>query len=179
MRDWDFFLVPFAPSTRDVRLSLKVSLDREVLRLKYRVSGSEVGLVKTVEGPGGARRDELWTTTCFELFIGRPGRADYVELNMSANTDWNAYAFDRYREGMKRAASVKRSPVDGFRSTDTGLELSATVRLQDLAMSSPVELGATAVLEYVDGTKEYWALSHRGEKPDFHLRSSFTAQVRE
>jgi hypothetical protein len=47
----------------------------------------------------------------------------------------------------------------------------------DFPLLGPVVLGATAVVEYRDGTKDYWALAHKGEKPDFHVRESFVANI--
>jgi hypothetical protein len=41
----------------------------------------------------------------------------------------------------------------------------------------PWELGLSAVLEEKDGAKSYWALAHRGDKPDFHDAGCFTARL--
>ena len=40
-----------------------------------------------------------------------------------------------------------------------------------------LDLGASAVLEYTDGRRGYWALVHAGDKPDFHLRKSFVLRL--
>ena len=47
-----------------------------------------------------ARTDELWRSTCFELFLRFDDDERYVEFNFSPSTRWAAYAFDGYREGM-------------------------------------------------------------------------------
>lgn len=39
--------------------------------------------------------------------------------------------------------------------------------------SSDLNVGISAVIEDFNHGKTYWALDHRGEKPDFHLRESF------
>jgi hypothetical protein len=48
-----------------------------------------------------ARADDLWATTCFELFVRRPGERSYIEFNFSPSGRWAAYAFDDYREGRR------------------------------------------------------------------------------
>lgn len=48
-----------------------------------------------------SRADDLWRTTCFELFLRRPGAEGYLELNFSPSGRWAAYAFDGYREGRR------------------------------------------------------------------------------
>ena len=39
------------------------------------------------------------------------------------------------------------------------------------------QLGLSAVLEEVDGTKSYWALAHPEDKPNFHHPDCFAAQL--
>jgi len=139
------------------------------------------------------RRDELWKQTCLEIFIADVASEGYVEMNLAPSGDWNLYAFDSYRSGMR---PLPYSPgdsadplteagplVDSARSAD-GREWSwrgslrasgkcIAPELTRFLKAPSLVLGATAVLEYNDGTREYWALDHCGEKPDFHLRKSF------
>lgn len=44
------------------------------------------------------RTDELWRTTCFELFLRRPGQEGYLEFNFAPSGQWAAYGFDGYRQ---------------------------------------------------------------------------------
>jgi hypothetical protein len=83
---------------------------------------------------------------------------------------------------MKRASGVKTSPLKDARPSPprgptSSLELEGVLNLADFPLFGPLVLGASAVMEYQDGAKDYWALAHTGEKPDFHLRSSFTAGI--
>ena len=40
------------------------------------------------------------------------------------------------------------------------------------------QLGLSAILEEIDGTKSYWALAHPpGDKPDFHDPVCFAARL--
>src|SRR5690349_14172779 len=68
------------------------------LRVRWRIEGSQLLAVPPFAGKG--RADELWQTTCFELFLKPAGGSGYVELNLSPSERWNAYDFEAYRWGM-------------------------------------------------------------------------------
>ena len=176
MRSWDFFLVPYSGDSKGLKVGVHLEFERGEMRFRFGVEGS--GVKHAPYGVGG-RRDELWKTTCFEFFLAPATGTKYFEINMATSGDWNAYAFDSYRDGMRRAESVKRSPLQEVRASDDSLELRGRFVLSDFPLQGPVALGATAVVEYLDGTKDYWALAHTGDKPDFHIRSSFTALIQE
>jgi hypothetical protein len=61
---------------------------------------------------GILRGDELWQTTCLELFIGNPGATHYVEFNVSPEGAWNCYEFSDYRQGMQQSSRLELSAVD-------------------------------------------------------------------
>lgn len=125
-----------------------------------------------------SRRDELWRHTCLELFIAPVGGSGYLELNIAPSGDWNLYAFDSYRAGMRDAAVNEAPTLEFFKQSDREWLWRVSLNLEnepmDVALRGLLAVGATAVLEYRDGRREYWAIDHRGDKPDFHLRQSFT-----
>ncbi len=179
----DFSLTTFdnhqTPS--GVKIDLRLHRKGNDLMFKYRVSGSVLEL-SSIKWPDerremAARRDELWKTTVFEFFVAVDGQAGYIEMNIAPSGDWNAYAFSNYRAGMLPVASIAKTPLSSTSKDADSLALEGVIHLSDFQLVGPVVLGASAVLEYQDGRKEYWALAHRGEKPDFHLRDSFTAHV--
>ena len=46
-----------------------------------------------LDGPQqGQRRDELWTTTCFEAFLAIPDASRYWEINLAPNGNWAVLA---------------------------------------------------------------------------------------
>ena len=143
------------------------------------------GLVLPEPTASRKRKDELWKTTCLELFVGGIDRKAYVEMNLSPCGDWNIYAFDAYREGMRAVQAAREPLVKRELSTAkdlltwSGVLASAEAgdELGSILTSPGLVLGATAVLEYRTGTREYWALAHAGDKPDFHLRESFRLRL--
>lgn len=159
--------------------------------------------IPTLKPPAARRRqDELWKQTCLEIFVADAAFASsasegYIEMNLAPSGDWNLYAFDSYRSGMRplpclpgdSADPWSAGPLVGSTQSADGKERSWCGRLRasggehtsaepepELArvLKAPsLVLGAAAVLEYDNGEREYWALDHCGEKPDFHLRKSF------
>jgi len=121
------------------------------------------------------RTGELWRTTCFEAFLRPRGSDSYFELNLSPSGDWAAYRFDDYRSGMRDAQiDCKPDPdiwmQDGVRIQEARFDIS---RELDLDVSVPWDIGLSAVIEEVDGSKSYWALAHGRGPPDFHSPTCF------
>jgi hypothetical protein len=55
--------------------------------------------------------------------------------------------------------------------------LSAILDDSALAFPSNFEVAISAVIEELDGTKSYWALTHPPGKPDFHHPTCFAATL--
>jgi hypothetical protein len=116
--------------------------------------------------------DRLWQHTCCELFIARAGGPGYREFNFSPSGEWAAYAFDRYREGMK---PLDIAPHIGLRKDAQRMELTASIPLQ----GGKLRIGVCAVVEDRSGSLSYWALRHAAGKPDFHHPDAFALELDE
>jgi hypothetical protein len=147
--------------------------DANWLRLRWRIEGSRQLVVPAFAGRG--RADELWKTTCFEAYIQPRGGEAYVELNLSPSERWNAYDFDRYREGM-RERPEPREPECTLRQGSTFAIFDAAVPASGVPKGD-CALGLSAVIEEQGGVVSYWALAHAGDKPDFHAAACFTATL--
>lgn len=119
------------------------------------------------------RSDKLWETTCFELFIRRPGNPAYREWNFAPSGGWQAYDFTGYREGMA-TAGVGAAPYIRLEDNLTWWTFGATIAVE---ADGGWEFGLSAVLEEQDGAKSYWALAHPADKPDFHHPDCFVARL--
>ncbi|MEW4448018.1 DOMON-like domain-containing protein [Qipengyuania sp. JC766] len=142
------------------------------LRIRWRVDGSAALVLPPIATR--ARADELWTTTCFELFLGHSGTDGYTEINLSPSTRWAAYDFDGVRAGM-RNREMPRSPVGTIRPGRAFTLYDADIPRAGLPDCDRV--GITAVIEEDGGTKSYWALEHRKGVPDFHDPACFAARL--
>jgi hypothetical protein len=143
--------------------------------LRYEVRGN-IDQIKRSKASGGVRRDGLWQTTCFEVFLQIPGAASYAELNFAANGDWAAYGFSGYRADMAAityAPPVIQTEIDGDR-------LRVEVGLKALPVNpgaGGLRLGPAVIIETLAGTKSYWALHHPPEQPDFHQIQNFQIEL--
>jgi hypothetical protein len=144
-----------------------------MLRVTFRIPGDTSAL----DFPGKEEsefRSNLWERTCFEVFVKPVGAEEYMELNFSPSTQWAAYHFDAYREGMR--AVPLRAPKVVSTPWSNRFELSAGAMLRDWG-DVPWLLNLCAILEETDGAKSYWALAHPPGKPDFHNPDCFTLEL--
>jgi hypothetical protein len=159
---------PDSPSSPVNAIRVRYSRERDQLTLRYDVLG-QLDQIRMPATEPMRRADELWKHTCLEAFVGAPG-GEYLELNISPASAWNAYAFTGYREGMRTAAVDE--PV-----------LDVLVKPEVLVMHvafwpvTGARLGLSAVIEAMDGSVSYWALAHPPGKPDFHHADCFAIEL--
>ncbi|MFZ5617789.1 MAG: DOMON-like domain-containing protein [Pseudomonadota bacterium] len=175
----DFIPHPQSRFATALRVGAEVEFAPEGrLSLRYFISG-DVGAIRLPAPAASARTDELWRTTCFEAFLRpEPGEA-YCEFNFAPSTQWAAYRFDRYREGMRRAEEVG-PPSIIFSADPSRLELHAAIDLGELPVAphdAIWRLGLSAIIEETGGAKSYWALAHPPGAPDFHHADCFAYEL--
>lgn len=152
--------------------------DAHGLSLIYQVHGRIDRLALPPRRPP-AHSEGLWKHTCFEAFIAIEGRRAYQEFNFSPSGEWAHYAFSAYR---RRAGKPCLSPAPdiALHRSPSCLELRATLGAEHLPPEYhhvALRLGLSAVLETVEGTHSFWALSHPCPQPDFHRRASFSISL--
>ncbi|HSG56378.1 MAG TPA: hypothetical protein VLA45_13090, partial [Paracoccaceae bacterium] len=125
---------------------------------------------------GRVRRDGLWQSTCFEMFVWPTGGQAYAEYNFSPSEAWAAYDFTDWRAGMEPRV-MSHDPVITPRRGRQTLIFDAALPLADLP-PLPAALAWTAGIEEEGGAKSYWATAHgREDAPDFHDPACFAATV--
>jgi hypothetical protein len=139
--------------------------------LRYRVDGCGDVVLPPFAGKG--RADDLWQTTCFELFLGS-GNGPYLEFNFSPSARWAAYFFSSYREGRIDPEPFAQPDIHVQQGQEI-LVLTAYLSSEDVSGAS--RAGVAAVIEEKGGRKSYWALAHPEGKPDFHDPACFTATL--
>ena len=128
-----------------------------------------------IDGPqaAGQRRDELWTTTCFEAFLAIPDQPGYWEINLAPNGDWALYRFEGYRSGQSQQP-LERPPEVTLRRWHHQLRLDARLNLSNWWPDERCpELALTTVLDRGANGISHWALRHGDSRADFHHRSTF------
>jgi hypothetical protein len=161
----------------DSRCAAVTGIEADVARprsgemtLTYRVTG----LMSGVWLPAAMRPeriDGLWRRTCFEAFVGA-GSA-YLEFNFAPSTQWAAYRFTGYRDGMTPAIEIVPRRIEVTADAQS-FELRVTL---DLPADATGRLGLSAVIEETGGGLSYWALVHLPGKPDFHHSAAFAMDL--
>ena len=150
----------------DTHAGVVQEIDAELDRIeggalaRFRVNGDVAG-VRIPDAAAPVRADELWKTTCCELFVAGEGPG-YLEFNFSPSGQWAAYRFDDYRAGMRDAAADVSIIFSRYHK---GFTLEATILSE---LPNPAHIGLTAVIEGADGQIRYWATGFAPGKPDFH-----------
>jgi hypothetical protein len=117
--------------------------------------------VPTIEADRG-RHDNLWKTTCFEIFWQAEAETRYREFNLSPSTRWACYDFDDFRAGMRNAPANVDIAVS---ASNTELRVTATI-LSDVPV--PARVALNAIIEDADGVNRFWALDFPDGAPEFH-----------
>lgn len=181
-----FRLQCFDQAPAGVAVQGEVERRGERLRVHYRVLDPQ-GLLR-IPAPAQAadprqpavapqRCDELWTTTCLELFLAEEGATPYWEVNLAPSGNWNLYRLSAYRQNLTPEPAVASLPFDVAHPVD-GLSLALNLDLRLLLPPGrPLELALSAVLEDKAGAITYWALHHPAAQADFHRREGFAMRV--
>ena len=166
-----------APAVRRIDVELGPASDGG-LRLRYFLDGDADAIaLPPVAAPRQA--DGLWQHTCFEAFIGGKGARAYCEFNFSPSTEWAAYGFSAYRDGMAPLAYAMPPTVAISVAADR-IALEAVIPLEAvlaLPGDDTLLVGLAAVIEDHNRNLSYWALAHRAEKPDFHSAAGFVLEI--
>ena len=146
-------------------------------RLVWTADDSATAVLLPESKTAPQRCDQLWAHTCLELFIAIPGEKRYWEVNMAPSGDWAVYRLDDYRQGLQPEPQLAALPFQVHSQLGL-LELRLHWNLPaELAAAAELELGASAVIEHLDGEISYWALNHPTPQADFHHRQSFALRI--
>lgn len=179
-----FHLIPFPNNhletgqlpTLDVAISGQIERIASTINLHYLVNGDISKILWPVFKRNGPRQPDLWQHTCFELFIWPLHQTQYYEYNLSPSGGWNAYGFSDYRNG-KRDLPIDAIEIRIDQDTQNSFALNCSIAIVDTAPSSIIKVGISAVIEDQQQRQHFFALSHRGKRPDFHLKESFTIEL--
>ncbi|AOL94825.1 hypothetical protein [Porphyrobacter sp. LM 6] len=129
---------------------------------EFRLDG-HVAAIIVPEPAAPKRMDNLWKTTCFEIFWQPLSGTWYREFNLSPSGRWAAYDFDSFREGMRDA------PVEAIAIScshdENGLVLKASIAAE---LPDPAQVALNAIVDHPGGALQFWALAFPPGKAEFH-----------
>lgn len=175
-----FFLEPFEALALDTTLSISgmVTLEGTKLTIAYLLSGDLEKVAIAPLGSGGGRRDRLWEQTCFEFFLAsgpeQTKNTPYWEFNLSPSGDWNVFALDGYRQGLREEEAIAHLSFSVERRPESIYLDLWEMEVSDLVnVEQPLWIGVSAVIILRDEKQTYWAIAHPGSEADFHHPESF------
>ena len=98
----DLILHPHCRPGRITRAAADIRPTAEGCTARFRFEG-DIAAIKIPETQEPTRSDELWKSTCFEIFWQPENGTNYREFNLSPSTRWACYEFDDYRSNMRDA----------------------------------------------------------------------------
>ncbi|WP_455220277.1 DOMON-like domain-containing protein [Kaarinaea lacus] len=180
MTNIDFTLQPFDNiNTHNLPISINatISAHDNKINVLFRITG-EINTILIPEKSGHpSRKNELWTTTCCELFIGGTGQTRYWEYNLSPSHDWAIFSFTNYRTNKTDDFSIPEPGISTKIDKDREFELNTIVALPGSLIGHKLDIGISSIIQDKAGDIYYYALSHPGEQPDFHDRNCFTIHI--
>lgn len=166
---------PELPNAGGMAIEVTVYRSAAGLALSYRITG-DTDAIRLPPPAGTGPADGLWQHTCCEAFLATENGTEYREFNFSPSGQWACYRFSDYRQ-RDDSFVPDAIPTSEFWRLDDGFQLRASIPAALLPPGPMLRLGLTAVIEAADGRKDYWALAHAAERPDFHLRQTFTLSL--
>lgn len=120
--------------------------------------------------------ENLWTTTCFEMFFKNTSSNDYYELNFNSKGDWNVFYFSDYRQRVNNHKSnIELKMKILCKAERTNLSFRFDIRKME-KLKLPCAVNMATVLKTQSGNS-YWSQKHNQAKPDFHDFKNFTLKL--
>lgn len=177
-------LIPFNTTTQTQALQVRAGFRRkgDTAEITFRFDGdlssvnwSDISSAPTMEATG-SRVHDLWKNTCLEAFfsLDQKETSPYWEMNCATSGDWNVYKLASYRAELKE---VEKAQVKIARKTVGDKSREYLINISGLNVKQAKFCGLTCVMKFMNGETAYWSLAHKGEKPDFHDKHSFTVKV--
>ncbi len=145
-----------------IRIDAEIEATSGGCRALFVASGDVARIEMPVIQADRGRYDNLWQTTCFEIFWQPAGGTFYREFNLSPSTRWACYDFDDFRAGMRDAPAEVH--IDVAVTADM-------VRLEAHIMSDlpvPASVALNGIIKDADGVNRFWALAFPEGDPEFH-----------
>ncbi|WP_128892581.1 hypothetical protein [Erythrobacter sp. HKB08] len=143
-------------------VSAEIEPTAQGCRARFRLQG-DIANIKIPEPAMSERMDNLWKTTCFEIFWQPRGDSYYREFNLSPSSRWACYDFDDFRLNSRdapvEAISISCSHSDGELVLET--EIASELPL-------PADVALNAIVEDMQGRIQFWAPAFPDGKPEFH-----------
>ena len=161
---------------------LKVEATLEVLqqkiKLNFQVIGNRKAYVinsKLENEEKIERKDELWKSTCFELFIANSPSEEYYEINISPFGEWNIYHLNAYKVGFKEFREVSK-PIIKMTKENYKYRLSFEIEFnQRIFNNEGLSFNLATIILDKNNLRHFYSICPR-KTADFHNRISWNTK---
>lgn len=174
-----FSLKPFGgdDSPQNFNITGNITRQDHQLAINYLLGGNLTEIAIATPSDTPVRKYNLWEDTCFEFFLAIKNSPQYWEFNLSPAGHWNAFHLDGYRQGLQEESVFTKLPFSVQHQSDS-LIVALNIDLDKIVPADQtIKVAITTVIKYINGEVNYWALTHLGAEPDFHLRDSFVLEL--
>lgn len=166
-------LIPFQQSLNKVYC--EVTQNHNHFSIKYHVELSST--LELWEKPNSSleRKIGLWEGTCFEAFLRNETTNQYLEFNFSGTGWWNAFLFEKKGQDLSEYLPIKIESHRFIKSKRfRSFEFSVKTSLLPFDFNQgKFSLGLSTILVNDHHEKEYFALKHLKDQPDFHDENTY------
>lgn len=175
--DTQFSLIPFIED-KSFTIEGHISLKENIVHCKVNILGPLETLKIKTKSKIPQKKEGIWHSTCFEVFLSSSETVAYTEWNLCPSGDWWVMDFSKYRERIEISGLDTRKPQYQQWSLENPNQLSGQfgINIPQNISSQSLKLGLTSILESKNGIKTYWALAHLQKNPDFHIYESFLTE---
>lgn len=165
-----FQLTPFAGES-EFCCKATIYWEQRHLRLIYSIEDLNNDLFWQASPFEFKRQSELWNSTCLEFFVFT-GEKSYLEWNFAPHGAWDCFHFDDYRSP-NSPRRYEQAPLPLIKVHQDGNTKELEVHLVTEEDWQPSKFNLSAVLIKENRPPEFFALSHKKQKADFHDSSLF------
>lgn len=165
-----------SPILRKLKYPLQVDVSIEIIEkiiyLSYSISGDISSIIIPSISDIPQRKDDLWKTTCFELFLANKTKRNYIELNLSPSLNYNIYSFSDYRADMNLENSfiIRNTSV---KHEKTKFNIKFMLESINIINTDDLLINISTVIKYSNDKSKYYAVMHNKDKADFHKKNTF------
>jgi hypothetical protein len=149
------------------QIDFQFTQSNQVLNFEFHLSGPLELLEIPEASSAPVFKNELWTNTCFEIFLKNSSVRAYQEWNFSPSQDWAFFDFVDYRT--LNPDSTNQPPLGPF---DLRRSKDYLIIGNRIPLNQANSLHPCTILKKKNGDFSFWSLSLQS-KPDFHALSLY------
>jgi len=146
---------------------LNLSIEIDAFGFTAKISGDISQINFPPISSESARKNELWTIGCFEIFVSGENNS-YTEYNFGFDGNWECFNFSDYRENQSRP-KVDNPP-------EVVCEISHNLFTQKVSFKKDIisknSFSLSAVIKLKNKEFLYFANKHCAKTADFHIKEA-------